>query len=348
MKKIAYIEIDTHAEIAQAFMEIMQGSEEFAVDYYFSKRIKDRVRENEESVYLSDSSMILDQLKVKRYDLIIIGTVHRYFNTFLTIVQQYNSAVITHNLNFVQASKLKLISAIFKKDIFYRLKLWWKENLVSAPEVYKKAKNLLVLDQGLVAGKYKFLPLFYTENYDRAENRIFTIVIPGGISQKRRDYDHVFKTIQNSRIAERCIFIFLGKAQGEELKKLQKLSQSLNENIQIKYFSERVSTDDFKSWMQKADVLWCPVQQETEFFSQKEIYGMTKMTGNIGDAIKYGKLAVFPSIYPSPLSFIIPEQDDVMKQFKEFKNQYFDFQENYGKETVQKKLEDVLKSIIAI
>jgi hypothetical protein len=45
--------------------------------------------------------------------------------------------------------------------------------------------------------------------------------------------------------------------------------------------------------MQKADVLWCPIQQETEFFSHKEIYGTTKMTGNLGDAIKFGKWLFF-------------------------------------------------------
>jgi hypothetical protein len=31
-------------------------------------------------------------------------------------------------------------------------------------------------------------------------------------------------------------------------------------------------------------------------FQHKEIYGKTKMTGNLGDAIAYGKLAVFPKI----------------------------------------------------
>ncbi|WP_390450539.1 hypothetical protein [Chryseobacterium sp. Alg-005] len=357
MKKIAYIEIDTHAEIAQGFMDVMYGSEEFAVDYYFSKRIKDQVKENGESVYLSDSSMILDQLKTQKYDLIIIGTVHRYFNTFLAIVRQYNAAVIAHNLNFIQASKLKLIRNIFKGDIIYRLKLWWKESLVSAPEVYKKAKNLLVLDEGLVAQNYKFLPLFYTKNNDRPDNKVLTIVIPGGVSQKRRDYAKIFSIINDRennfkngsvRGNQLLEFVFLGKASGKELKEIIGLERAL-ENINIKYFSERVSADDFESHMQKADVLWCPVQQEAEFFSQKEIYGVTKMTGNIGDAIKYGKLAVFPGNYPSRLSFIIPEQEgNVIQQLEELKNQQFDFHENYNRERVQKRLEEVLKNIISI
>ena len=39
LKKIAYIEIDTHAEIALNFMELMNDSKAFSVDYYFSEKI---------------------------------------------------------------------------------------------------------------------------------------------------------------------------------------------------------------------------------------------------------------------------------------------------------------------
>ncbi|HEX7869012.1 MAG TPA: hypothetical protein VF455_02775, partial [Chryseobacterium sp.] len=129
MKKIAYIEIDTHAEIAADFIDLMEDSKEFAVDYYFSEKIKKQIHESNENVFLSDNSMILDQLETKKYDLIIIGTVHRYFNTFLNITQKYKTAVIVHNLNFSKASKLDLIKNIFKEDVLYRLKLWWKEGL---------------------------------------------------------------------------------------------------------------------------------------------------------------------------------------------------------------------------
>jgi hypothetical protein len=76
---------------------------------------------------------------------VIIGTVHRYFNTFLAITKKYNTAVITHNLNFTKASKFDLKS-IFKGDIIYRLKLWWKEGLFYS-SVYQKSKSLLVLDE---------------------------------------------------------------------------------------------------------------------------------------------------------------------------------------------------------
>ncbi|MEF9477473.1 hypothetical protein OWR28_06845 [Chryseobacterium sp. 1B4] len=346
MKKIAYIEIDTHAEIAKAFMDIMKDSQKFAVDYYFSKRIKDQINHGDESVFLSDSSMILDQLKGKDYDLVVIGTVHRYFNTFLAITKKYNTAVISHNLNFIKASKFDLIKSVFKGDIVFRLKLWLKEGLFYKTKVYQTSGSLLVLDEALISGRYQFLPLFYTRDFDKTKNEDLIVLIPGGVSQKRRDYAYIFKTIQNLKMDKPCRFVFLGKASGHELKQLAQLSEKLPGNIEITYFSERVSPEDFEKWMQKADVLWCPIQQETEFFSMKETYGLTKMTGNLGDAIAYGKLAVFPGNYPSKLNFIIPEKENVIDQLTALSEASFDFYKTYGKKEIQKKLEQFLHTLI--
>ncbi|UEQ76232.1 hypothetical protein [Chryseobacterium arthrosphaerae] len=346
MKKIAYIEIDTHAEIAQAFIDVMKGAQDFAVDYYFSKKIKDQVVSHDESVFLSDSSMILEQLKVKKYDLVIIGTVHRYFNTFFALTKKYNTAIITHNLNFTNASKMNLFRSIFKDDVIFRLKLWLKEGLFYKTKVYQNSGALLVLDEVLVSGKYQFLPLFYTRNFDKTGNKELTVVIPGGVSQKRRDYHYIFKTIRAIKTTDQCEFVFLGKAAGHELKELDSLSSQLPDNIRITYFPERVPSEDFEKWMQKADVLWCPIRQGTEFFSMKETYGITKMTGNIGDAIAYGKLAVFPQNYPSKLHFIIPEKENIFEQLKEVSATHFDFQKVYGKEEVQHDLKRLLSSLI--
>lgn len=346
MKKIAYIEIDTHAEIAQAFMNIIEGSEDFSVDYYFSKRIKDQISETGSNIFLSDSSMILDQLMTKEYDLVIIGTVHRFFNTFLAITKKYNTSIITHNLNFTRTSKFDLIKSVFKGDVIYRMKLWWKEGLLYTAKVYQKAASLVVLDEALVSGRYQFLPLFYTKSFEKFQNEKLMIVIPGGVSQKRRDYNHIFKTIQEISTDQKCEFVFLGKAKDDELKRLERISSKLPENISVIYFSERVSAEDFSEWMRKADVLWCPIQQETEFFSIKEIYGKTKMTGNLGDSIAYGKLAVFPGNYQSKLEFILSEKENILEQLSSLPDIHFDFQKIYSRAEVQKKLEKLLEKLI--
>lgn len=352
MKKIAYIEIDTHAEIAQSFMDIMNAESSFSVDYYFSKRVKDQVVETGETVFLSDSSMILDQLTLKKYDLVIIGTAHRYFSTFSKIAEKYNTAIIIHNINFSNTSNFSLLTSILKKDRIYRLKLLWKEGLLSSSKIYRKAKKLLVLDETLISERFTFLPLFYMKHSGKQDNKVLTIVIPGGVSQKRRDYRRIFSAIKkidqlyDSDIQKKPIeFIFLGKADHSELKPLIDLERSL-QYVAITYFTERVSQENFENWMRKADVLWCPIQQNTEFFSQKEIYGKTKMTGNIGDAIKFGKLAIFPENYQSSLDFIIPEQPDLIQQFDELKDLKFDFEKEYNKETVRQKLENLLNDLM--
>ena len=375
MKKIAYIELDTHAEIALNFMELMNDSKEFSVDYYFSEKIlKTLGLKESENIKKTTSENLIQQLSTDNYQLIIIGTVHRYFNVFEKVAEKFNTSIICHNLNFVKASNLGLLSSIFKEDFKYRLKLLLKEGLLRKSYVYKKAKNLLFLDENLTKEKYSNLPLFYTKFFDKPDNETFTIVIPGAVSQKRRNYDKIIKELKNlefnfdnyefrrnetfveNTLSERgssvgttqnLEIIFLGKASGKELEMLQNFEENKPKNISIKYFTEKVPQNVFDDYMQKADILWCPIQQETEFFSQKEIYGITKMSGNIGDAIKYGKLAIFPENYPSKYAFIIPEIDNIEAQlYTQQKHLEYDFQGNFGKEKVLKQLEKTIFALL--
>src|SRR5690606_13006889 len=116
--------------------------------------------------------------------------------------------------------------------------------------------------------------------------------------------------------------------------------------ISIQYFTEKVPQNTFDQWMNKADVLWCPIQSETEFFSNKEIYGDTKMSGNIGDAIKYGKAAFFPKNYPSDFEFIINEKENSLREILDFKDENtYDFQNEFSKKKVVADLEKVLESL---
>lgn len=330
-------------------MELIQDSKAFSVDYYFSEKIlrffgfaqNDKLPEN---IKKATPENLIQQLSTDNYQLIIIGTVHRYFNVFEEVAEKFNTSIICHNLNFVKASNFDLLSSVFKEDFQFRLKLLLKEGLLRKSKVYEKAKNLLVLDRGFDSAqpdKYKFLPIFYTKFLEKPKNETYTIVIPGAVSQKRRDYEKVLKSIIKFHFPFEIIF--LGKASGKELEMLQDFEQSKPENISIKYFKEKVPQDVFDDYMQKADVLWCSIQQETEFFSQKEIYGITKMSGNIGDAVKFGKLAVFPEDYPSKYSFIIPEKGSLGDFL--FTKKDVDFSE-FSKEKVLQELEKTIFALL--
>ncbi|MDO4764163.1 MAG: hypothetical protein Q4A00_07260, partial [Flavobacteriaceae bacterium] len=348
MKKIAYIEMDTHAEIALNFNELMKSSERFQVDCYFSEKIlKFLNMEPSTSVFKVSPHDLFCQLEGKKYDLIIIGTAHRYFNIFLKITQHFPTAIIAHNLNFIKASGWTLLRNVFKKDVLFRLKLLLKERLLSKNQVYENAKFLFVLDKNLVnfCPKSIHLPLFFYNEIENAENENFTIVISGEVSQKRRDYKSIIQEIKSIKINKNFNFVFLGKAKGEELRWLENLHRELPKNVKIKFFKERVSTCDFNDELKKANVLWCPIQLETEFFSIKEIYGKTKMSGNIGDAIKYGKWAVFPKNYPAEYFFITKYQRDIdlfiSKLPENDKNQW----QNFSKEKVASELEKIFLNL---
>ena len=352
MKKIAYIELDTHAEVAGNFMELMRDSKVFEVDYYFSQRIIKRIGQHHSNIHLSESTELLNQLSEHTYDLIIIGTVHRYFNLFNVIAAKYNTSVIVHNLNFTRISRFQLFRNIFKKDFQYRLKLWLKEDLLAAPEVFKKAKNLLVLDQSLAKDRLKYMPVFYNQFQVSNQSEIFTIVIPGAVSQQRRDYKKVLQELTKWNLDQdqsktSIKVVFLGKAQGKELQWLKDFDNEKAENISIQYFTEKVSQSLFDEWMNKADVLWCPIQSQTEFFSNKEIYGKTKMSGNIGDAIKYGKMAFFPENYRSDFEFIINEKVNSGGEVFDFNHENsYDFQKKFSKNKILADLEKVLESLL--
>lgn len=347
MKKIAYIELDTHAEIANNFFVLTKYSSEFSVDFYFSEKIFKLLKLEGQNIFLTDYSELLEVLKKKNYDLIIIGTVHRHFNLYKALGKKYNTAIVVHNLNFTKASRWKLFKSIFKKELQYRLKLFLKEGLLEVPTVYKRAKYLLGIDELMSKQNHlKFLPIYFNQfNSGKSENDLIRIVLPGAVSQSRRDYYSFFEKLKNFKdVNLNYEVIFLGKASDEELETLNQLRDKLPQFIKIQYFEEKLKQEEFDEWIVKADILYCPIQTETEFFSTKEVYGKTKISGNTGDAIQYGKPAIFPSTYPSDLEFIIEEKENLQSQFSEVKNFKFDFS-NYSKEVVSKKLNLLLENL---
>lgn len=343
--KIAYIELDTHPDILSNFYELMRDSEVFEVSCFLSEKISKIFNVQDSAIRIVDVKNVVQVLQQESWDLVVIGTVHRYFNVFSKIVKQFPTAIIVHNLEFSKSSKQNLTSSIVKEDALYRLKLAMKEGLFSMNSVYEKAKTLFVLDQKFENSKYQFLPLFYVKSTENQISDVFKVVIPGAVSQKRRDYKRILKQVLNFK--KPTELVLLGKAQGDELKWILEAKKQLPNQIQTKYFTEKVPQEHYDSILKSANVLWCPIQIETEFFSQKEWYGKTKLSGNIGDAIKFAKPAVFPKEYQSDFPFIFSEESDVETQLQDVSNSKIDWN-SFSKEKVQKELEDTLLKAIKI
>lgn len=349
MRNIAYIELDTHAEIALNFWTLSQQFQSVKLDFYLSEKIIGNFHNvSKKDIIKSNEKTILEQLAHKKYDAIILGTCHRYFETYLEICKKYPTALLVHNLNFIQQSPWQLLNKVGKKDKIYRLKLLLKEGLLSAPQIYHEAEKLWVLDENLLTITSKFkkktesISIFYTENSYSSTREKIKVVIPGAVSQNRRNYEHVFSKIANFQ--HPMEIVFLGKAQGKELKQIEQLEKVIPKNIQLRYFDHKVAQELFDSEINSATLLWCPLQEKNNFFSQEEIYGKTKMSGNLGDAIKYGKPAIFPSSYPSLYPFILKEENDVEQQIIGLQNFDYDFSKEFSVEKMAKKLEQILEN----
>lgn len=71
------------------------------------------------------------------------------------------------------------------------------------------------------------------------------------------------------------------------------------------------------------------------------------MSGNIGDAIKHGKLAIFPENYPNSHPFIIPENKNIEEEIYTYhKWMEYDFAEHFAKEKVRQSLEKTLTVLL--
>lgn len=348
MKKIAYIELDTHAEIANNFLELSKEFSQVEMDFYFSEKIIRLLSIPDKRILPTSAEKIIPQLQQKKYDAVIIGTTHRYFSVFKKVCEDFPTSIIVHNLNFSQLKKWDLLQNIWKKDWQYRLKLWWKEGLLSNHSMYSLAKNILVLGENLDVKTYPFqqktkaISVFYHQNKENRTEKL-KIVIPGAVSLERRDYTKIFSKLKGFSLPMEIVF--LGKASGEELSALQKLKKELPKQLIISYFEEKVSHAIFEKEMLTANVLWCPLQPSIAFFSNKEIYGKTKISGNISDAIKFGKPAIFPAYYPQNYPFIFTEKENIEQQIMDLKDYTFDFQKDFSKTKIAAKLESILLGI---
>lgn len=324
-------------------MDAVKDAEDLHVDFYLSEKIRKRIcHVSESQLFLTDTTSVAQQIRKGKYDLAIIGTAHRYFDTFSKISKENHTAVIVHNMNFSRAGKGQLLSSVLKEDQAFRLKLLIKEGLLKAPEVYRNSAKL-VLDESLAIPGYQYLPLFYCEAKEVVPHSVLTVVVPGSVSQSRRDYRHILEQIETFK--QPVKLVFLGKASGNELKMINDFLEKKPPHIELIYFEEKLSSEEFSQWMQAADLLWCPIQKETAFFNIPEVYGKTKMTGNIGDAIKSGKIAVFPADYQSDYPFIFQEEKNLEQQFRGLAQNAYQKKDFPAKETVKQQLISLLKKL---
>lgn len=336
-KRVAFVEMDTHAEIAGYFHRLSRNFQRVEVDFYFSRKIAERLPNISAKIVHSFSELI-QNLASNNYDLIILGTVHRHFKDYLKVVRRFRTAVIIHNKNFCQASNFSLIKGIFEKETPYRLKLLLKEGLLSVGKVYQTAAVRFVLDVALEDSRHRLLPLLFKSETDTFIKNPNHLVIPGAVENSRRNYPHIFEWLEKSDLP--LTVTFLGKANADKAAQLKDLQQKKS-NLRLIWFEEKIPAEEFDRILAEASLLWCPIRRQTTFLGIGEIYGETKVSGNIFDTAKAGTWGIFPAKYPASHPFIISEEENPLAQFQKLTEISPDFS-GYSLNETAARLEAVL------
>lgn len=124
----------------------------------------------------------------------------------------------------------------------------------------------------------------------------YKIIIPGIISNKRRNYDELIKVIKNV-LSKRTDFkfILLGRIVSKELiVPLTRLKQQFPQNIQ--FFSSYIEQELFEKYVIESDIILAPIRKNVDSNPQEQ-YGLTKASGIEFDAYKYKKPILIPSFY---------------------------------------------------
>ncbi len=340
--KIAYIEIDCHSEILFNFMSLMEESELFRVNYYISKEVLDELQLGfSENLICVTKGNIFTKLD-KDFKLVIIGTGDKYFSVYKRIAKAYHTCAIIHNLNLAYTKNIFFNKEI-KISLIHRFGLMFTKNAF-----LKELKRIYILDESLHRRheflKTRYFPLFFNSGRTEQNPRsCIKIVVPGTVEQKRRNYLRVFKKVKCFK--GKMQLILLGKAKGEELTWIRKAVNEIPDNIELVYFEKHIDQNKYDQVLSDADLLWCPFQETTNYNGVIEFYGVTKISGCLGDAIRFGKPTIFPSLFQLKYDFVFQEEDDLENQIQKILKMSFNF-ENFKKNSVLKKLENELLQCI--
>ena len=310
-KHIAIIEMEGHPHLLQRYMDLLIVNNVelciFTTDWIMN--LLEPPNSNQIHFVIKDNETDLNKFlfKNKKYlekcDYTLIGTITKEFKTFYHHLSNKNYGIVVHNLHYLfdvknylsnnLLERIKSIYLAFPDEHKYKRKL-----VKDANNIFTLSKHVCQYAKTIRAHDYKIknlsLTTFMNAPIDAAEKN--KIIIPGGINSKNRDYSYLFHWIaDNSEI--NLDMIFCGKSNSYSDKNVINKIDTFS-NIKYEVFSDYLSNEQYASKMIGAIGMICPMKKSIEFKGYKELYGKSKVSGAIDDAITFSVPLLLPSFYP--------------------------------------------------
>ncbi len=245
---------------------------------------------------------IRKQLAKIRPDMIYLNTIDRqpFFYALLINLLPTTRVILTiHDINcFFQKGKTSDIRLFLK---------WTSRKLLLS-----KTEGLNVIAETMIAHLRsqvkKKIPLFHIPGAvfeQQATPGVISdrirLVVPGTIDKRRRNYDEVFLLCELLEEAALPVdIILLGGYNGNYGKAvIAKARHWESKFICLKsYDTSLIPQPEFDRVMQEAHFLFCPVQVHTKICGDvDEVYGISKSSGALSDAVRHAKPLILPESY---------------------------------------------------
>ncbi len=320
--KIAVIELECHAEVLRSTILLFSKLPTYQLTVFTTTEIVTEAGLSVEStarlnVILKNSNEKESAFLKRNVDLInkhnylLINTLQRKFYIYNNLKITIPIAVRVHNSHFYwskifqfkkyRLAKFKLlIKEIYKLEILQRKQFLKKVNyfFFSSENTFAYA----IHQYPLLNSKAYLFPLNFQDSISTvSKGNEKTLIVPGKVDSLRKDLNFLsefVKLLHEKPLDFQINLIFLGITEGEKANRfIENIMQYSSRSLKIVHFTNIVPLDTYNNYFKLSDVVLCPIYTHTVFQLSKEIYGKTKVSGGVNDAINFGKWCFVPSSY---------------------------------------------------
>lgn len=243
------------------------------------------------------------------YTHLHIGTLEHnmlMFALYLRKCSQLQISMTIHSINGYKSSlfrNVRDISETIAKKILHNSIRHYR---VLAPSMVD------TFEQAFPSGQVCFIPGNFNKAHmpSRAAENSFTVVIPGTVDAKRRNYKMVAgffkKNMQKLASFSSVHLILAGNAASPYGKEIAETFGNLSDKNKFSFtcFMHAIPQQLYEALCLRADIIWTPVNIHTKGLrGEKEIYTVTHSPGFITDQIYFGKPAIIPEGLQLPAQF---------------------------------------------
>lgn len=320
--KIAILELECHAEVLRSTLQLFSKLPNYQITIFTTPEIFEETGLTIDSIPFKqvvfkktqETERIFIQRnlnKINSCNYLLINTLQRKFNIYNQLKFRIPIAVRVHNTNYYWSNTLQtkkftfsnyklFIKEFYQLEFLHRKQFLQKINYFFLPS--ESVMKYTLQQYPMLQSKAYLLPLNFLNNIPKKpEKHIKTIIIPGKVDPLRKDFSLLTEFIEmlhEKPLKFSIELVFLGITEGTDANRfIDNLKQYISTNVNIVHFTTIVPSEVYSNYLQNCAIVLCPIYTQTIFQLSKEIYGKTKVSGGINDAINFGKWCFVPLSY---------------------------------------------------